>query len=105
MHVGLARVLGEQGDLDAARAHLQSAHDLGEHAGLPQNAYRWLLESARLREADGDITGAVLLLDEAEPVLTTDFSPDVRPWLRSGHGSGSARVTSRRPRRGRAPHT
>lgn len=79
MHVGLARLLGERGDLDAARAHLETAHDLGEHTGLPQNAYRWHLESARVREADGDVTGALLLVDEAEQVFTTDFSPDVRP--------------------------
>jgi LuxR family maltose regulon positive regulatory protein len=79
MHVGLARLLGERGDLDAARAHLRSAHDLGEHAGLPQNPYRLLLETARLRQADGDLAGAVQLVDEAEQVVTTDFSPDVRP--------------------------
>jgi len=79
MHVGLARVLGEQGDLVAARAHLRAAHDLGEHAGLPQNAYRWRLESARVRAADGDLAGALVLVDEAERVFTTDFSPDVRP--------------------------
>jgi LuxR family maltose regulon positive regulatory protein len=34
---------------------------------------------ARLRQAQGDLTGAVELLDEAEPLYNADFSPDVRP--------------------------
>ncbi|WP_372594211.1 LuxR C-terminal-related transcriptional regulator [Actinotalea sp.] len=79
MHVGLARVLGEMGDLTGAMSHLQDAQGLGEHAGLPQNAYRWRLESARIREAQGDIPEALHLIGEAEEVFTTDFSPDVRP--------------------------
>ncbi len=79
MHVGLARLRHERDERDAARDHLRAAAELGDHAGLPQNAYRWRLETARLREADGDLVGALALLDEAEPVVTTDFSPDVRP--------------------------
>jgi LuxR family maltose regulon positive regulatory protein len=79
MHVGLSQVLRERDDLDAARKHLQANSELGEHAGLPQNRYRWRVATALMREADGDLAGALDLLDEAERVYAGDFSPDVRP--------------------------
>ncbi|MFL6096450.1 MAG: LuxR C-terminal-related transcriptional regulator [Blastococcus sp.] len=79
MHVGLSQVLRERNDLDAARKHLQASSDLGEHVGLPQNRYRWRVAMARIREAEGDLSGALDLLDEAEHLYVGDFSPDVRP--------------------------
>jgi len=52
---------------------------LGEHAGLEQNAYRWRVATARLRTAEGDLGGALDLLDEAESQYVSDFLPIVRP--------------------------
>lgn len=79
MHVGTAEVLVEQGELDRAKAHLDLAQQLGPEAALPQNAHRTCVARARLRLADGDLDGAVALLDEAESRYQGDFSPDVRP--------------------------
>ncbi|MDQ6782667.1 MAG: LuxR C-terminal-related transcriptional regulator [Actinomycetota bacterium] len=79
MHVGLSEVHLERDEVDAASEHLQKSQDLGEHNGLPQHPYRWRLAMARLREAEGDVAAAVELLDDAERVYTTDFSPSVRP--------------------------
>ena len=79
MHVGLSHVLCERDDRDGARRHLQASDELGEHAGLPQNRYRRRVVEARIREAEGDLDGAVALLDEAERRYVGDFSPDVRP--------------------------
>jgi LuxR family maltose regulon positive regulatory protein len=79
MHVGIGELLRERNDLDAALQHLGTSTDLGEHAGLPQNAYRSLVALARIRQAQGDPASAEDLLDEAERVYTGDFSPDVRP--------------------------
>src|SRR4051794_8680727 len=79
MHVGLSQVLRERNDLDAARKHLQASSELGEHVGLPQNRYRWRVASARVREAEGDPSGAMDLLDDADRNYVGDFSPDVRP--------------------------
>src|SRR3954469_24538194 len=79
MHVGLSQLLRERDDLDAARQHLQTSSDLGEHVGLPQNRYRWRVAMARIREAEGDLGDALDLLDEAERLYVGDFSPDVRP--------------------------
>jgi LuxR family maltose regulon positive regulatory protein len=79
MHVGVSQIALERGDLATAGDHLQRAQELGDHLGLPQNPYRWRLELARIREAQGDLAGALELLDEANRVYTGDFSPDVRP--------------------------
>jgi LuxR family maltose regulon positive regulatory protein len=79
MHTGLSTVFLERNDLAAATRHLTAATELGEHAGLPQNAYRWRVAMARLRRAEGDVDAALDLLDEAERVYNTDMSPPVRP--------------------------
>ncbi len=68
MHVGMSELLRERNDLDAAQQHLQTSSELGEHAGLPQNAYRSRVALARIRQAQGDLAGAENLLDEAERV-------------------------------------
>jgi len=79
MHVGMSQLLRERNDLDAAMQHLGASKELGEHAGLPQNRYRWRVAMARIREAEGDLGGALDLLNEAEQLYDGDFSPDVRP--------------------------
>jgi LuxR family maltose regulon positive regulatory protein len=79
MHVGLSEVVLERNELADAAKHLQISADLGEDAGLPQHAYRWRVATARLRHANGDIDSALDLLDEAERLYNTDFSPAVRP--------------------------
>ncbi len=79
IHVGLSRLLAERNDLDAARRQLQLSSELGEHAGLPQHRYRWRVAMSRIREAEGDLAGALDLLDEAERVYVGDFLPDAQP--------------------------
>ncbi|MDF2977145.1 MAG: ATP-dependent transcriptional regulator, MalT-like, LuxR family [Actinomycetospora sp.] len=79
MHVALAGVLLERDDLTGAAEHLDASRRLGEHRGLPQNPYRSRVVQARLLEARGDLDGALALLDEAERVHDTDYSPDVAP--------------------------
>jgi LuxR family maltose regulon positive regulatory protein len=92
MHVGMSTLLYEHNDLDAALQHLLRCKELGEHMGLPQNRYRWRLAMARMMETEGDLDGALNLLDQAERVYFSDFSPQVRPvpairarvWVRQG---------------------
>jgi LuxR family transcriptional regulator, maltose regulon positive regulatory protein len=79
MHVGLGELSAERGDLEAARRHLSASAELGEHAGLPQNRYRRRVATARVLQADGDLDGALELLDEAEQLYVGDMFPDVRP--------------------------
>jgi LuxR family transcriptional regulator, maltose regulon positive regulatory protein len=79
MHVGLSELYRERDDLERARQHLAASAELGERAGLPQNRHRWRVAMARVREAEGDLGGAVELLDEAERLYAGDLFPDVRP--------------------------
>ena len=79
MHVGISGVAYERNDLATAAHHLQLSRELGDAAGLPQNPYRWRAAEARLLAAQGDLPGAIELLDEAEQVYFGDFAPNVRP--------------------------
>jgi LuxR family transcriptional regulator, maltose regulon positive regulatory protein len=81
MHVGLAALHVERHELDAAQEHLAASAELGEHAGLPQNAYRSLVALAQVRLAQGAPDQALTLLHDAGRVHNTDFLPDVRPLL------------------------
>jgi LuxR family transcriptional regulator, maltose regulon positive regulatory protein len=79
LHTGLADVLREQGDLDAAADHLQVARELGDRASLPENRHRWYTAMAGVLQARGDLDGAVRMLNDAEPLYLPGFFPDVRP--------------------------
>lgn len=79
MFIGMSEMHRERGDLVRATAYLAQGRDLGDGAGLPQNPYRWRVATAGIREAQGDLDGALELLNEAERVFSSDFSPDVRP--------------------------
>ena len=79
MYVGMSEVCRERDDLPAATRHLLRSQELGEHTGLPQNRYRWRVAMARIREAEGDLGGALDLLNEAERLYVGDFFPNVRP--------------------------
>jgi LuxR family maltose regulon positive regulatory protein len=79
MYVGMSEIHRERDDLPAATRCLLRSQDLGEHTGLPQNPYRWRVAMARIREAEGDLDGALDLLNEAERLYVSDFFPDVRP--------------------------
>jgi LuxR family maltose regulon positive regulatory protein len=92
LYVGMSELHRERNDLPAATQLLLRSKELSEHTGFPQNRYRWHIAMARIREAAGDLDGALVLLDEAERLYMSDFSPNVRPiaalktrvWLAQG---------------------
>jgi LuxR family transcriptional regulator, maltose regulon positive regulatory protein len=92
MYVGMSELHRERDDLPAATRCLRQSEELGEHMGVPQNPYRRRAAMARVREAEGDLDGALDLLNEAERRYVSDFFPNVRPisamrtrvWIRQG---------------------
>jgi LuxR family maltose regulon positive regulatory protein len=92
MYVAMSNLHYEHNALATARKCLLTSQSLGELAGLPQNPYRWRAAMARLKQAEGDLEGALHLLEEAERVYESNFSPNVRPvatrkvrvWLAQG---------------------
>jgi LuxR family maltose regulon positive regulatory protein len=79
MHTGLAEVAYQRGRLDEAREHLEAARRSGEEYAFPRDPYRSRVVRARILQAEGDVDAAVTLLDEAERLYVSDFSPNVRP--------------------------
>ncbi len=92
MYVGMSELHRERNDLSAATQHLLRSKELGEHTGLPQNPYRWRVAMARIREAEGDLDGALDLLHEAERLYVGDLFPKcasypalkTRVWVAQG---------------------
>ena len=104
MHVGLSQVACERDDLDGgggapaprptSSASTPACRSTPTAGGSPARG------SAR---REGDLAGAVALLDEAERVYVGDFSPNVRPVAgAAGPGAASRRDASTRPWTGRA---
>ncbi len=79
MYVGMSDLYREFNDLKTAMQHLLTGQALGELAGLSPNPYRWCAAMARIREAQGDLDGALDLLDQAERLYDAAFAPNVRP--------------------------
>jgi LuxR family transcriptional regulator, maltose regulon positive regulatory protein len=79
MYVGMSELQRERNQLDAATQSLLRSQQLGEQSGFAQNRYRWRVAMARIREASGDLDGALDLLGSAQPLFMIDFSPNVRP--------------------------
>jgi len=79
MYVGLSELHREQNDLHTATELLLRSKEVGVLAELSQNRYRWRVAMARIREAQGDLDGALDLLGEAERRYVSDFFPNVRP--------------------------
>jgi LuxR family transcriptional regulator, maltose regulon positive regulatory protein len=79
LHVGLAELDRELGDLPSAEAHLGTAQVLGERASITENRHRWFVAMAQVRAAAGEYEAATRLLDQAEALYRHGFYPDIRP--------------------------
>jgi LuxR family maltose regulon positive regulatory protein len=79
LYLELGELQCERGDLETARQHLLRSKELGEHATLPTMQYRSCVAEARIKEAEGDLDGALDLLDQAERQQYLHAAPDIRP--------------------------
>ena len=95
LHLGLSDLCCERNDLEAATRHLQQSEQPGKHADLRETPYRRCIAWARLRQARGDLEGAIDLLDEAERLHVPGVVPDIHPiaaqkarmWIAQGRVS------------------
>ena len=79
LYRGIAELYCELGDLETAQQHLSRARQLGEGAVLTGWPHRLRVAEARLKEARGELAGALSLLQEAERLYIRGPLPDVRP--------------------------
>ncbi|CAG0971671.1 partial Serine/threonine-protein kinase PknK, partial [Anaerolineae bacterium] len=91
LYRGLSELLCEQGDLEAAAQHLVTAQQLGEQGALLGWSHRLCVAQARMKESQGDLAGALVLLDEAGRQYVRNPLPDrpvaalkARTWVRQG---------------------
>jgi LuxR family maltose regulon positive regulatory protein len=102
LYRGLGELYIQWDDLESTSRYLQISQKLGEQAELTDWKYRLCLSHACLKEAQGDLNGALILLDEAERVHIRGPLPDVRPvtamrvriWLKQGKLADSKRWAS-----------
>ncbi|MDQ1580706.1 MAG: hypothetical protein QOD05_1481 [Microbacteriaceae bacterium] len=98
LYPGMSELRREENDLEGAAYRLTAAAPRGAHAGVPENRHRWFIAMSRLREAEGELDAAVLLLDEAERLYLQGFFPDIRPisamrvriWIKQGRLADAA---------------
>ena len=92
LHVALAELDLDAGDLASAEAHLAAAWPLAEREPNSESRYRRFVTGALVAEASGDRERAFALLDEADGHYRPGYYPDVRPiaavrarvWIISG---------------------
>lgn len=90
LHRGISEIYCEWGDLEAATQHLLRSQGPEEQAVSPSS--RLCIAQARIKEAQGNLDDALVLLDEAERLYKRDRLPNVRPiaalktrvWVKQG---------------------
>ena len=91
LHRGLGQLLCEQNDLEAAAKSLLTAQEMGEKGATTGWTQRLFVAKACLKESQGDLEGALALLDEAEKEYISNPLPDppvaalkARLWIKQG---------------------
>ncbi|MEM7132559.1 MAG: LuxR C-terminal-related transcriptional regulator [Chloroflexota bacterium] len=80
LHVGLSELLYERGEGETAAHHLRRSEELGEQAIISGNEYNLYPVMARIKVNQGNLDGALELLDAAEQLYYKTPIPIVRPF-------------------------
>ena len=78
---GLGRVWCEWNDLDTADNYANAGLELGKRADLVDVLLRGYLALVRIKKSRRDLDGALILLEDAEPVLQRMGIPEVNDWV------------------------
>ena len=92
VHLGLSELYLEQGNMDAARRHLQRSEGFGEQPAFAPWYRHWICAHFRIMAAQGNLDGVIEMLNGAERLYYRHPIPDVRPlkalitraWLAQG---------------------
>ncbi|MGV6817583.1 MAG: LuxR C-terminal-related transcriptional regulator [Thiotrichales bacterium] len=79
VHVTLAAIYFQRGQLEQAEQQLNLSRALGEHAALSESRHHWYIAMALIRQAQGNFEDAEALLDEARDLQVDSPAPDARP--------------------------
>lgn len=78
-HLGLGLLHHEMGEDELAGHHLQKAFELGRQTTIVDWMYRKSLAQAYLKESEGDLHGALELLNDAQRFYVRTPIPNLRP--------------------------
>ncbi|MBP6470706.1 MAG: tetratricopeptide repeat protein [Chloroflexi bacterium] len=78
LYLGLAGLHHERGNVEEAQQNLSKSEALGEEA-LADWPYRLRIAQAQIKQSQGDMAGAITLLDEAETLYFSTPVPNLRP--------------------------
>ena len=81
--VGLGRGSCEWNDLDTAERYVQEGLEYGRKANVQDLALRGYLALARIRQARGDLDGALGALDRAEPAARQMGMTEIKDWIQA----------------------
>ena len=79
LHLGLSEIYLEQGDIEAAKRHLQKGEKLGEQPSFPPWYRHWICAHVRVMAAQGDWGSVIEMLEDADDLYYRHPIPDVRP--------------------------
>ena len=79
LYLGLSKLYRERGDVEAAGQNLTKSVALGERTALADWPYRLRIAQARIKQSQGDLDGAIALLDEAQRLYFSSPVPETRP--------------------------
>ena len=79
LHLGLSEIYLEQGDMEAAKFHLDKSEELGNLPSFPPWFRHWTIARIKIKESEGDLDGVLKILGEAENMYYRHPIPDVTP--------------------------
>ena len=92
LYLGLSKLYHEQGNPIAAREYLLSSEEANKYSPYQLWQYRFTLAQAKVEEDQGNLDGALELLNKAERLYFRNIVPEIRPlaalktkvWIKQG---------------------